>query len=219
MPRKTDGIPFILQTRPTKGLDGKPLLYAQVAPGRKLTLDYLDCEFRGLGSYREGDVKRMFEVFANVVGKYIAEGYRIETPLGSFAPKLRIFGEYTNPAEVSNASAEYAGVEFTPSHAFSKHIRDKYRGCLKVSTHVGNAQMYDEDVMKRVLRECLGSGSFITLKAFCCHSNLKYWSAKRYLDSLCEGDDAPLYRQKSGTLLLYIPKDREAFNEWVASAQ
>jgi len=31
MPRKTDGIPFILQPRPTKGLDGQPLLYAQVA--------------------------------------------------------------------------------------------------------------------------------------------------------------------------------------------
>ena len=30
MPKKTNGIPFKLQPRPTKGDDGKPLLYAQV---------------------------------------------------------------------------------------------------------------------------------------------------------------------------------------------
>jgi len=217
MPRKTDGIPFILQTRPTKGPDGKPLLYAQVEPGHKLTLDHLDIEFQGVGSYRQGDVKRMFEVFANVVGKYVAEGYRIETPLGSFAPKLKTTGAYTDPVQVSNASAGYAGVEFTPSRAFTKQIRKYYRGCLKVSNRVGNSQMRDETAMKRAFRECLVGSTFITLRAFCCHSHLKYWSAKRYLDSLCEGDDALLDRQKNGSLLLYIPKDKDAFNEWVTS--
>lgn len=219
MPRKTDGIPFVLQTRPTKGPDGKPLLYAQVAPGRKLALDILDSEFQGVGSYRTGDVKHMFEVFANVIAKYVADGYRIETPLGSFAPKLRIAGDYTDPADVSNASAEYAGVEFTPSHAFTKQIRDHYRGCLKVNNHVGNSQMHDETAMKRAFSECLGHSTFITLRAFCCYSKLKYWSAKRYLDSLCEGEGALLNCQKSGTLLLYIPKDKDAFEEWIASAQ
>ena len=40
MPRKTDGILFELQPRPTKGDDGKPLLYAQ--PVIEHDLDDLD---------------------------------------------------------------------------------------------------------------------------------------------------------------------------------
>ena len=35
MPRKTDGIEFEIHPRPTKGEDGKPLLYVRPAKGRK----------------------------------------------------------------------------------------------------------------------------------------------------------------------------------------
>ena len=34
MPRKTDGIEFEIHPRPTKGEDGKPLLYVRPAKGR-----------------------------------------------------------------------------------------------------------------------------------------------------------------------------------------
>ena len=35
MPRKTDGMPFELYTRPTNGEDGKPQLYVRHVKGRK----------------------------------------------------------------------------------------------------------------------------------------------------------------------------------------
>ena len=46
MPRKTDGIEIEIHPRPTKGEDGKPLLYVRPAKGRKksfkqLATDYL----------------------------------------------------------------------------------------------------------------------------------------------------------------------------------
>ena len=42
MPRKTDGILFELHPRPTKGDDGKPLLYAQPVIEYKYDLDAID---------------------------------------------------------------------------------------------------------------------------------------------------------------------------------
>ena len=46
MPRKTDGILFELQPRPTKGNDGKPLLYAEPVVERRYDLD--DIESRNI---------------------------------------------------------------------------------------------------------------------------------------------------------------------------
>lgn len=60
MPKKTDGIPFTLQPRPTKGDDGKPLLYAQPVIEHKYTIDDIDSLCTGdhprLRRYREGRV-------------------------------------------------------------------------------------------------------------------------------------------------------------------
>ena len=42
MPRKTDGIEFEIHPRPTKGEDGKPLLYVRPAKGRKKSFKQLE---------------------------------------------------------------------------------------------------------------------------------------------------------------------------------
>ena len=49
MPRKTDGMPFELYTRPTNGEDGKPLLYVRPAAPYKRTMKDVEtyCGFRG----------------------------------------------------------------------------------------------------------------------------------------------------------------------------
>ena len=104
MPRKTDGIPFQLQPRPTRNEDGQQLLYARLLPGRRMKLEMVDDMFTQGRSYRLGDFKRMMETFIELFGRYIAMGYRIEPPLGSFAPKLRTHGDYTSPEQVSNGS-------------------------------------------------------------------------------------------------------------------
>ena len=42
MPRKTDGIEVEIHPRPTKGEDGKPLLYVRLAKGRKKSFKQLE---------------------------------------------------------------------------------------------------------------------------------------------------------------------------------
>ena len=81
MPRKTDGILFELQPRPTKGDDGKPLLYAQPVIERKYDLEAID-EF--CAKYRhtsKGEMKHFFSLLEEVTTMWLRQGQRVETPL------------------------------------------------------------------------------------------------------------------------------------------
>ena len=100
MPRKTDGIEFEIHPRPTKGEDGKPLLYVRPAKGRKKNFKELDDFCTKYRSMRTGELKQAFDVVMEVVGHWVSDGYRVETPLGSFAPKLKLLGEHTDPKTI-----------------------------------------------------------------------------------------------------------------------
>ena len=36
----------------------------------------------------------VFNVVMDVVGLWLSDGYRVETPIGSFAPKLKLLGDH-----------------------------------------------------------------------------------------------------------------------------
>ena len=103
MPRKTDGIEFEIHPRPTKGEDGKPLLYVRPARGRKKSFKELDTYATKYLGLRPGEKQMVFE-----------------TPIGSFAPKLKLLGEHTDPKTITGKDVVYAGLEFIPSKEFVK---------------------------------------------------------------------------------------------------
>ena len=197
MPRKTDGMLFELHPGPTKGEDGKPLLYARPAKGNKLNIKQFDdicSKYRGM---LKGEMERHFDTFIDVARQYLADGYRIETPIGTFAPKIRLTGEHTDPAKVRGLDVVFAGIDFTPSKDFVKQVERRQMGFRKSQEQVGNAQMNDPAAMEVALRKSLRNG-YTTIKRFAVFSGLKYNSAKRYLESLCQGDDAQYYRYREG---------------------
>jgi hypothetical protein len=120
MPRKTDGIEFEIHPRPTKGEDGKPLLYVRPARGRKKSFKELDTYATKYLGLRPGEKQMVFDVVMDVVGRWLSDGYRVETPLGSFAPKLKLLGEHTDPKTIHGRDIKYAGLEFIPSKEFVK---------------------------------------------------------------------------------------------------
>ncbi len=119
MPRKTDGILFELQPRPTKGDDGNPLLYAQPVVDHKYDLDDIDDFCNKYRHTSKGEMKRFFDLLEEALRKSVRHGY-------------------------------------------------------------------------------------ITIKTFQTFSRLKYKSAQRYLDSLCQGDNPCLGRYKEGRTWHYI---------------
>ena len=203
MPRKTDGMPFELYTRPTNGEDGKPLLYVRPAAPYKRTMKDVET-YSGYHGVNKGIVDIAFETFIDVCCEWLAEGYRVETPLGTFAPKIKLEGEFTDPSKVKGKNVKFAGIELTPSKRFVKAVERKQRGFYKKESKVGNAQMHDEAFMTDTLRRALNPG-FTTVRIFMAMSGLKYHTAQRYLDQLCSGDHPTLRKTKFGTTYHYFP--------------
>ena len=203
MPRKTDGILFELQPRPTKGDDGKPLLYAQPVIIRKYDLRDID-EF--CAKYRhtsKGEIMRLFNLLEEVTTMWLQQGNRVETPFGSFAPKLKLVGDHTDPTKVTSRDIMYGGIDFIPAKQFVNDADCSRKGFSKKQSVVGNSQMYDPKAMDEALRRSSYNG-YITISTFMIFSRLKRKSAKAYLDSLCVGENPRLRRCREGRTLHYI---------------
>ena len=203
MPRKTDGMPFELHPRPTKGKDGKPLLYARPSTSYKKTMADVKNSpaFRG---FNGGLVDVAFETFMDVCSRWLAEGYRVETPLGTFSPKIKLEGDFTDPSKVQGKDVKFAGIDITPSKRFVKEVRIHQKGFRRKANQVGNAQMHDDAFMAEALRRSMKAG-FTTIRSFMAVSGLNYYSAQRYLNSLCSGENPTLKRQRMSGSLHYFP--------------
>ena len=204
MPRKKDGMKYELLPRPTKGPDGRPLLYPRPALGIKYSMRHIDdfCnKYRGM---HQGEMTRALEGFIDVAAILMKDGGRIETPLGSFAPKLRLDGDYTDPNKVKSKNIRYVGIEFIPSKQFIEALGERIdRGFLQVGEPSHTEQLQDPGAMDMALRKSMGRG-YTTVKKFAYYSGLKYDTAKRYLNSLCSGDNPLLYKRKEGTTFQYM---------------
>ena len=207
MPRKTDGVLFELQPLPTKGGDGKPRLYAQPVIEHRFNLDDID-EF--CTKYRhtsKGEMKRSCELLEEVVAMWLRRGHRVETPFGSFAPKLKLLGEHTDPGKVLGGDVIYSGVEFIPAKQFVKDADCSEEGFRKQRTSVGNSQINNAKFMDEALQRSILHGH-ITIRTFMQHSGLKYNSAKDFLDSLCEGRTPRLSRYKEARTWHYLINEK-----------
>ena len=205
MPRKTDGIEFEIHPGPKKGEDGKPLLYVRPAKGRKKTIADMEQFCSKYRNVSKGDFIRVFETCLEVTAMWLQDGYRVETPFGSFAPKLKLMGDHTDPKTIRGKDVRYAGVEFKPCKRFIKEANNGREGFRKGDNPVGNSQMYDEKAMESALQRCLRMG-YITIPEFMIYSGLKRDSAKNFLDGLCKGDSPRLWRVKESRRFLYFPK-------------
>lgn len=208
MPRKTEGMFFELHPSPKKGEDGKPLLYARPASDCKVTMKNVEdfcVEYRGM---HRGQMTICMETFIDVCRHWLSDGYRIETPLGTFSPRLRLLGEHTDPKKVSGGDVVFAGINFTPSKEFVKEAGRDNLGFRRTDTPVGNDQIHDEAFMEKALHRSMVEG-FTTIERFRHVAGLKYHSAHDYLESLCQGDSPRLRRMKIGSAYHYFLQEKK----------
>ena len=204
MPRKKYGMKFELLPRPTKGEDGKPLLYARPSIGFKYTTRAVDeycVKHRGA---HPGDMTRFLETFLDVAANLMLDGSRVETPFGSFAPKLKIDGDYTDPDKVQHKNVRFGGIEFIPSKRFEQELEKKLvYGFLKTKEVVERHPLTNPEDIELALQSCLSRG-YTTAKRFSYKAGFKYDKAKDFLDNLCEGEHPRLQRFKEGTTYHYV---------------
>ena len=203
MPRKKDGMLFEIHPSPAKGKDGKSIVYVRPAENLKLSMkgleDFCNRNYRSL----YGEIERSFDYFLRAAGELMAMGYRIETPIGSFAPKLAMKREVTNADDVKDSDIMLSGVEFVPSkrwaEAIDKWLFNGFKRCDNPNTQ---ELVKDTERLEQVLGECLRRG-YVTARVFAVRAGLTLYSARKLLEAWTKGNNPKLLRTRMGHMFIY----------------
>ena len=203
MPRKKTGFLYEVHPTPAKGKDGGNIVYARPAKGMKLSIEAVDNYCATHHSLLSGQLKLAMEEFLKAAGALMARGYRIDTPIGSFAPKLALKREITDPDDVKDSDVMLDGVEYVPG----KHWNDVigkwlFDGFTRRENPNTLELVQDKDRLEQALRACLKRG-YVTARSFAFYSGLTQYSARKQLEAWTKGDNPKLMRSKMGQMHIY----------------
>lgn len=203
MPRKKDGMLYEVHPTPVKGKDGRNIVYVRPAEHYKMKWkDVEDFCNRNYHAYY-GEMSRAFDNFLRAASELMARGYRIDTPIGSFAPRLKLVREVTNPKEVKASDIVFDGVEYNPGKLWNKELEKWSNGFRRYENPDTQEIMTDKQQLEAILRRQLGNGGYTTVGNFARASGLTYYSARKQLNEWCQGDNPKLLKTKQGQEYIY----------------
>jgi hypothetical protein len=204
MPRKKDGMLFEVHPTPVKGKDGRNLVYVRPTAGKKLSMKAVDeyCDkFYGL---RFGELTRAMDVFLRAAAELMAQGYRIDTPIGSFAPKLALVREMTDADVVKGRDVRFDGVDYKPGKRWNEQLEKWSDGFRPVNNPDTKQLLADQEQMDRALQESLKRfNGYVTVGIFARQSGLTYYSARKQLELWTKGDNPRLLKTRRGHEYIY----------------
>ena len=204
MPRKTNGMPFEIHPSPKKAANGKNILYVRPRSRQKITMEQLDDYCANHYALRPGELTRAFQAFIEATGYYLSEGYRVETLIGTFAPKICLQCELTDPDEVKTTDVLFEGIEYKSVKEYEKSVLSNLRGFRRANNPNVQQLMADEDHLNKALQTNLERyHGYVTARSFAHSANITYYSARKQLDKWCEGEHPRLLKTKQGQEYIY----------------
>ena len=204
MPRKTNGMPFEIHPSPKKAENGKNILYVRPRSRQKITMEQLDDYCANHYALRPGELTRAFQAFIEATGYYLSEGYRVETLIGTFAPKIGLKRELTDPDEVKTTDVLFEGIEYKSVKEYEKSVLSNLRGFRRANNPNVQQLMADEDHLNKALQANLERyHGYVTARSFAHSANITYYSARKQLDKWCEGEHPRLLKTKQGQEYIY----------------
>ena len=204
MPRKNSGMWYEVHPTPVKGDDGKNLLYVRPKSGMKLTMKELENYCERTYNLRYGEMSRAFDMFIRAAGRFLAEGYRIDTPIGSFAPKLSLKKQVTDSEAVKDRDVRLDGVEYNPGKLWNREMEKWHDGFRKAVTPDTQAILADKEKLEQQMRECLQKNhGYITAGMFSRYTGLTLYSARKQLNEWTKGDNPKLLKTPRGKEHIY----------------
>lgn len=153
---------------------------------------------------RPGELTRAFQAFIEATGYYLSEGYRVETLIGSFAPKIGLRRELTDPDEVKTTDVLFEGIEYKSVKEYEKSVLSNLRGFRRANNPNVQQLMADEDHLNKALQANLERyHGYVTARSFAHSANITYYSARNQLDKWCEGEHPRLLKTKQGQEFIY----------------
>ena len=203
MPRKKSGFPYEVHPTPAKGKDGRNIVYARPARGLKFSIKGVDDYCAKHYTTRNGEVEFVLGQFLKAAAEIMAMGYRIETPIGTFVPKLKLKREITNADEVRDSDVEIDRVDYNPGKIWNKAIEKwLYNGFLRADNPNVLEQLNDKEHLEQALGECL-RGGYVTVSRFAIHASLSHYTARRLLNEWTEGENPRLMKTRMGRTDIY----------------
>lgn len=206
MPIKKVGMPFEIYPGPKEGDDGQKILFAKPKSGLKITLKDIE-DYCSIGyAIRKGDMARIFQTFEDVATRFMSQGYTIETPIGTFEPKLDMKRQVTNPDEVHHDDVQLEGIQFRASKSFKKTLTEKigsdgFRYMRKPST---TRLIANEKHLLQALKKSLeANNGYTNAASFAQYSGLTIYSARIKLSKWCYGKNPLLKSAKFGRATIY----------------
>ena len=204
MPRKNKGMWYEVHPTPMKGNDGKNLMYVRPKSGMRLTMKELEESCERYSGLRYGELSRAFDVFIRVAGTYLADGYRVETPIGTFAPKLALRRQITDADEVKDRDVRLDGIEYTPGKLWNEEMAKWLQGFRRFDNPDTQEIMADKEKLEEVMRQCINrNNGFITAGMFARFTGLTLYSARKQLNEWTKGENPKLLVTKQGKEHIY----------------
>jgi hypothetical protein len=198
-----EGIRFELNPGPNRDENGKALLYAIPDTSRKCSLELYakDAEQRRLISAVH--LKTALDAFRDEAGLLLSRGYRVMTPFGSFALKLKVKGHFTDRNKVKGTDIEVDGIEFTPNKEFLDLAKDNIHTPRKKRQVSTQEILNSPEALKALIDRIIENNGYVTVRTFKEYSGLKIDTARNYLNTLCQGDQPLLKQFKVGRTFIY----------------
>lgn len=203
MPKKRNGFPYEVHPTPAKGKDGRNIVYAKPARGLKMSSQGMDDFCAKHYALKSGELQLVMNTFMKAAAKLMSMGYRIDTPIGSFVPKLALKREITDPDEVKNSDVRLDGVDYKPGKRWNKAIGNwLFDGYRRVDNPNVQKLLNDEKHLEEALTKSL-KGGYTTVKLFASYAHLTNYSARKLLNAWTEGDTPRLMKSRMGQQDIY----------------
>ena len=204
MPKKKSGFPYEVHPTPMKGKDGRNIVYARPARGLKLDIEKIDSYCHQHYKTADGELEYVFKQFVKCASELMARGYRIDTPIGSFAPRLRVIREITDPDDVQGRDVRFDGVEYNSGKLWHESVEKWLEGFRRVQNTNAQEVLADQEKLEAILHECLERyHGYVTVRLFSIHTGLTYYSAKKQLNQWTLGQQAKLLKTKRRQEYIY----------------
>ena len=203
MPKKKSGFPYEVHPTPAKGKDGKNIVYARPARALKMSMKGVDeyCSEHYL--IPSGMIERAFDAFIKGAAELMAKGYRIDTPIGSFVPRLALKREITDPDEVDDRDVELDGVDYNPGKKWNEAISKWLdNGFCRVENPNVQELLNDKEHLEAALKKSL-KGGYTTVRLFALSSGLSRYTARKLLNGWTEGENPRLMKTAIGKQDIY----------------
>lgn len=203
MPRKENGMLFEVHPAPLKDKEGRNYVYVRPCSLHRRTMQEIDEYCAKHYSVQPGEMTRALDVLMEVAKMWLADGDRIETPMGTFAPKLGLRREMTTADRVGSLDVELQGIEYCPTREFIEKVSRWTNGFRPAGNPDSLQLAADTAHLERALQRCLDEHGYATVKTFMRHTALPYYSARNQLDAWCQGERPRLLCTKMGGTLVY----------------